>query len=96
MNEKEFISSLPEGCQSISIEKGHKVALQHFTIGSDMWVVLLTRMPGDCSKAWKLSRSEYWQLEPKHGTRDRYIRENQEPIMQSDENPKRVKQGLLF
>jgi hypothetical protein len=93
---KEFLSQLPEECQDIKIEPRHKVALHHRTVGNDIWVVLLTTMPGDNNKAWKLRKGEYWQLGPKHGTRDRWIRENLPPLVEGRKNPSKPKMLFLF
>lgn len=88
-----FLKQLPEACQALTIAPKHRVALTHFTVGDSVWVVLLTRMPGDSNKAWRLTRGEYWQLMPKHGTRDRFIRENMVPTIEGDANPQ---QGSFF
>lgn len=84
---KEFLSQLPPECQSIRIAPRHKIALEHFKVGGEIWVVLLTTMPGDSNKAWKFSQGAYWQMNPKHGTRDRYIRENFPPLYEGTRNP---------
>lgn len=76
-----FIKLLPTECAGLAILPGHRMLLTHQKVGTDMWVVLLTRMPGDHCKAWKISLKDYWALEPKHGTRDRYVRENLEPTI---------------
>ena len=69
--------------------------LQHVAVGADMWVVLLTTMPGDSPKAWRLSRGEYWQIQPKHEYRDRWIRENLPPTLEADRNPEKRKPIVL-
>lgn len=95
----DFISQLPVECQALKIEPRHKVALDHFFTAedADVWVVLLTTMPGDCPKAWHLTRREYWSIQPKHGTRDRYIRENLEPTITGKQNPPKYRQqSFLF
>jgi len=90
---KDFIQQLPTECQSLTIKPKHKVALDHFLLDDgSVWVVLLTKMPGDCPKAWKMTKREYWNLQPKHGTRDRYIRENFTPTISGRMNPQ---QSLL-
>jgi hypothetical protein len=88
-----FKQKLPQQCQDIDILPRHKVALEHRAVGEEMWIVLLTTMPGDACKAWKLHKKEYWSLEPKHGSRDRYIRENYPPYIEGQKNPK---QASLF
>lgn len=92
----EFIKSLPIPCQTIQIKPRHKIALEHFQVLNDIWVVLLTLMPGDSSKAWRLTKKEYWTLQPKHGTRDRFIRENYTPTIQAAANPAKPVQTSLF
>jgi len=94
---KQFLSQLPTECQSLTIEPRHKVALDHFLmVDGTVWVVLLTTMPGDCCKAWKLTVGQYWQIQPKHGTRDRYIRENFTPTLTGTMNPPKPQQPSLF
>lgn len=97
-NNIELLRQLPAECQSLVIEPRHKVALDHFLMEDGMvWVVLLTDMPGDSPKAWHLTKREYWGLQPKHGTRDRYIRENFKPALVGRQNaPKRLPLALLF
>lgn len=94
----QFLAQLPAECQTLSIAPRHRVALQHFIVSDGtVWVVLLTTMPGDRPKAWHLTRRDYWSLQPKHGTRDRYVRENIEPTITGDVNPPRIRQlALLF
>lgn len=85
----DFIKQLPTECQNLTIEPRHKVALDHFLLDDgSVWVVLLTKMPGDCPKAWKMTKREYWNLQPKHGTRDRFIRENFTPTISGKTNPR--------
>ncbi len=84
----DFLAQLPIECRSLTIQPRHKVALAHFVLNDgSVWVVLLTTMPGDCHKAWHLTQKEYWSLQPKHGTRDRYIRENRTPTFSATKNP---------
>lgn len=96
MSEQEFLSQLPVECQDIQIRPRCKVALEHRTTEGDVWVVLLTRMPNQPSRAWKLSKGEYYRLMPKHGTRDRYIRENMQPTIESKPFNVVPKQDSLF
>lgn len=91
---KNFINLLPTECAGLAIQPGHRMLLTHQKVGTDMWVVLLTRMPGDHCKAWKMPLQEYWALEPKHGTRDRYVRENLVPEVV--EKKQKFFQMLLF
>lgn len=96
MKEKVFLSKLPEPCQNLAILPRHRMALQHFTVGEHIWVVLLTRMPGDSCKAWRMPKWEYWRLQPKYGSRDRYIRENVPPYILSEANPSPPREQSLF
>lgn len=90
MTTEEMTRLLPEECQHITIAPRHKMILCHiFTSDNSVWVVLLTRMPGDSSKAWHMPREEYWKIQPKHGTRDRYIREQIRPTLEAEKNPAR-------
>jgi len=97
MNNAALLSKLPAECQALSIEPRHKVALDHFLlVDGTVWVVLLTRMPGDCPKAWHMTKREYWSIQPKHGTRDRYIRENMQPTIRTTVNPQKPQQQSMF
>ena len=88
MNNAALLSQLPQECRTLTIEPRHKVALDHFLMtDGTVWVVLLTTMPGDSPKAWHMTKREYWSLQPKHGTRDRYIRENFTPTIVGTANP---------
>lgn len=98
MTNAEFLQQLPEQCRPV-IAPRHKMALQHYPMPDGMvWVVLLTTMPGDSSKAWHMSRGQYWSIRPKHEYRDRWIRENMPPAIEADRNPPkpRVLPLLLF
>ena len=60
MNNAAPLSQLPAECQALSIEPRHKVALDHFLlVDGTVWVVLLTRMPGDCPKAWHMTYKDF-------------------------------------
>lgn len=98
MTNDQFLQQLPEQCRPV-IAPRHKMALEHYLLtDGTVWVVLLTRMPGDASKAWHMTKREYWGIQPKHEYRDRWIRENMPPTLQADTNPPkpRVLPLLLF
>lgn len=78
---------LPVECQSLTIAPRHKVLLEHVPVGNEMWVVLLTDMPGDNDKAWRLTKKGYWNLQPKHESRDRYVRAWIQPTFEGEPNP---------
>lgn len=97
MNNASLISKLPKECQTLQIKPRHKVALEHFAISDGtIWIVLLTSMPGDFPKAWHMTKQEYWKIQPKHGTRDRWIRENIPPTISEKPNPPKPIQQLFF
>lgn len=100
MDHSSFIAQLPEECQSISIEPRHKVALEHFLLmDGTAWVVLLTEMPEQSDMAWRMTKREYWGIQPKHELRDRWIRENLKPTIEGPQNkpkPRRPRQLLIF
>lgn len=98
MRVRHFLSLLPEPCRSIQIEPRHKTALEHFLMDDGtVWVVLLTTMPGKRCQAWHMTKREYWNLQPKHGTRDRLIRENFPATIEGEQNPEKLRQlTLLF
>lgn len=79
-------SKLPAFCQDIQIKPNHKVELTHRISGNEVWVILLTIMPGKNSLAWRMNKTEYFRIMPKHGTRDRWIRENVTPTIVGDVN----------
>lgn len=62
-------------CPFITIAPGHWTTLQHCFIDGYVYVVYLNRRNG-ISKVWRLSQDEYRALEPKHGSRDRFVSEN--------------------
>lgn len=80
----------------MEIPPRHKTLLAHVKAGGHVWVVLLTTMPGRSCKAWMLAAWEYWSLQPKYGSRDRFIRENYRPSVESPCNPAKPRQMLLF
>ncbi len=92
-----FIRKLPLCSQGVYIQPRCKTDLSHhFAPDGSVWVVLLTEMPGKRCQAWHLSRSNYYSLEPKHGSRDRFIREHMEPVIEGERNPPKPMQLLLF
>lgn len=89
MTNDEFLQLLPEGCRP-TIAPRHKMILVHYPLpDSTVWVVLLTTMPGDSSKAWHMNKGDYWRIQPKHEYRDRWIRENLPPTLEADRNPEK-------
>ncbi len=92
-----FIRKLSLCSQGVYIQPRCKTDLSHhFAPDGSVWVVLLTEMPGKRCQAWHLSRSNYYSLEPKHGSRDRFIREHMEPVIEGERNPPKPMQLLLF
>ena len=96
MNHQEFLRQLPTECQGLTIELRHKVALQPYFMKEGVWVVLLTDQPGQADKAWRLTWPEWREIEPKHETRVRWIRENMKPLLASAPNPPKPHQASLF
>ena len=89
MTTADLLSQLPDECRPV-VKPRHKVALEHYLReDGTVWVVLVTRMPSDSSKAWHMTKGEYFRIQPKHGTRDRWIRENMPPTLQAEANPPR-------
>ena len=43
-----------------------------------------------------MTKREYWSIQPKHGTRDRYIRENMQPTISTTANPQKPQQQSMF
>lgn len=95
-NIDDFVGRLPAECRGISIQSRCRTALQHFEVGNDMVVVLLTKMPGDRCRAWRMRKCEYWHLQPRYGSRDRYIRENMPPTMEGRTNELPAPELSLF
>lgn len=91
-----FLSVLPEECRTLKIEPRHRMALKSFFIGSTVWVVLITDMPGQSDRCWFLSIEKFREIEPKHETRVRWIRENMKPVLASAPNPPKPQQASLF
>lgn len=99
MDHSSFIAQLPEECQGISIEPRHKVALQPYFMKDVVWVVLLTDQPEQADKAWRLTWPQWREIEPKHETKVRYIREHLVPTLTGTPNPPKRRlpiQLLLF
>lgn len=91
-----FRRQLPGECRLMEILPRHKTLLAHVKAGGYMWIVLLTTMPGRSCKAWRLMAGEYWSIQPKYGNRDRFIRENYRPVIESACNPELPQQRSLF
>ena len=92
-----FIQRLPPCSQHVAIKPRCKTDLSHhFAPDGTVWVVLLTEIPGKRCQAWHLSRADYYSLEPKHGSRDRFVREHMEPTIEGEKNPSNPTQLLLF
>lgn len=82
------MTTLPTELQSVTIPKGKRMILTHKMIKGKMWIYLLTRMPGDQSRAWCMEPSEYWSLEDKHiAWRDRIVRLHCQPCWYGEKNP---------
>ena len=80
-----FIQRLPPCSRSVAIKPRCKTDLtHHYAPDGSVWVVLLTEMPGKRCQAWHLSRADYYSLEPKHGSRDRFVREHMQPTIEGD------------
>ena len=88
-NNKKLLAMLPQELKELKIEERHKVLLVSKKVGAMMWTVLLTEMPGQCPSAWTMPIGEYWKIQPKHGTRERWIRENLKPTYTAPTNEKR-------
>ena len=92
-----FIRKLPLCSRGVYIQPRCKTDLSHhFDMAGSIWVVLLTEMPGKRCQAWHLSRTDYYSLEPKHGSRDRFVREHMQPVIEGEKNPSNPTQLLLF
>lgn len=99
MSHQEFLRQLPTECQGLTIEPRHKVALQPYFMKDGVWVVLLTDQPEQADKAWRLTWPEWREIEPKHETKVRYVRERLEPTFvgtPNPPNPRRPLQLFLF
>lgn len=92
----DFLQQLPGRCRELAIAPRCKTLLTHVWMGQIVWVVLLSEMPGKRCQAWKLGRQDYLDIMPKHGPRDRWVRENLTPDVEGAENPKEPQQLLLF
>lgn len=79
---------LPEELRQLSILPRHKTLLARQKVGVWIWIVLLTDMPGQKPMAWKLAPKFYNTIFPKHGSRERWVREHLQPDFQTQANPK--------
>lgn len=87
---------LPEQLRNLEIEPRHKVMLVSRRIDREMWTVLLTEMPGQSPRAWKMSAGDYFAILPKHGTRERWIRENLPPTYETEANEQKRRPLMLL
>ena len=89
-----ILTQLPAECQGLTIAPRHKVLLTHQAIGGDMWVILLTDMPGDRDKAWRMTKRDYWNIQTLHESRDRWVRNRFEPTFQGSLNEVKKQEPL--
>jgi len=82
-----LLAQLPQELWSLQIAQGHKVLLHHQKVGGDMWVVLLTDMPDQQDRAWRMTTGEYWGIETLHESRDRWVRGRFAPTYTGGTNP---------
>lgn len=73
---------LPNELQDLKIQPNHKVLLTHRRINNDIWVVLLTNMPGQSDKAWKLHVNDYYNINSLHESYDRWVRNRLKPTFE--------------
>ena len=82
---KQLIQLLPPSCSYIEILPRHRTRLEVVRPSDSSpyyWVVLLTIMPNQSAKAWRLEPPEYYRIQPKHETRARWIREHLPPTFE--------------
>lgn len=91
MSHQLLLAQLPQELWGLEIAPKHKVLLHHQTIGNDMWVVLLTEMPGQQDLAWVMPKSEYWGIETLHESRDRWVRGRFTPTHRGQITPEKPK-----
>ena len=76
-----ILDRLPYECGNVKIKPRHWTTLEHRFVNGTVWIVYLNSKNGK-NKAWKLPVQEYLRLEPKHGTRDRFVKENFRPELE--------------
>lgn len=93
----QLIRLLPQSCSHIGILPRHRTRLEVVKPSEAspfFWVVLLTIMPNQSAKAWKLEPPEYYRIQPKHETRARWVREHLPPTFEV--KPVDQNSGRLF
>lgn len=96
MNHDEFLKRLPPECQSLRISERKKMALEPFFLPQGVIVVLIDDRPGSKDMAWKVSWERWKELNPKHGSRVRYIREHLPPDLESPAHLRKQPEELSF
>ena len=93
MNEenRRFVALLPEELADVTIPEGKKAAETIRWIRGVCWIVHLTEMGGKRSRAWSVDAVSWSYIEPKHGGKVRWVKDNISPRYESQEHPKAMK-----
>lgn len=89
------IEQLPKVMAGLSIEPGHKTLLTHQQYEWNVYVVLLTDMPGQTDKIWVLDSKDYYGIYSLHESRDRWVK-NRIPPTYTEPQIATPKQTSLF
>ena len=89
------IEQLPKVMAGLSIEPGHKTLLTHHYHEGNVYVILLTDMPGQTDKIWILDSKEYYRIYSLHESRDRWVKNRIPPTYTEPPRPA-PQQASLF
>lgn len=88
---KRFVALLPEELADVTIPDGKKSAEVIKWIRGVCWIVHLTEIGGKRSRAWSVDAVSWSYIEPKHGGKVRWVKDNIAPRFESQEHPKAMK-----
>ena len=89
------IEQLPKVMAGLSIEPGHKTLLTHHYHEGNVYVVLLTDMPGQTDKIWVLGSKEYYRIYSLHEWRGGWVKTRIPPTYREPQRPA-PQQASLF
>ena len=88
---RRFVALLPEELADVTIPDGKKAAEVIRWIRGVCWIVHLTEMGGKRSRAWSVDAASWRSIDPKHGGKVRWVKDNIAPRYESQEHPKAMK-----
>ena len=92
---RRFVALLPEELADVTIPEGKKAAEAVRWIRGVCWIVHLTEIGGKRSRAWSVDAVSWSYIEPKHGGKIRWVKDNISPRFESQEHPKAMKSRTI-